>query len=173
MPIKTCILITNDVDEVILLADRILNLTPEGRLGQEFAIKLPRPRDRIAMNHDAAFKALRGAVTTYLMEIGIDAKVAETRVLPKVTPIHGVPKAVVKAQDGLIADRFVDFSQLHKVYATPKGPLTVVENFDLKRWTRSIPRRPKPSGRRWSNMIWNGSGWPMRWINSPPACRTA
>lgn len=57
MPIKTCILITNDVDEVILSADRILNLTPEGRLGQEFAIKLPRSRDRIAMNRDAAFKA--------------------------------------------------------------------------------------------------------------------
>ena len=129
---KTCILITNDVDEAILLADRILTLTPEGRLGTEFAVKLPRPRDRVAVNHDAAFKALRGAVTNYLMEIGIDAKVAETRVLPKVTPIHGVPKAVATAQDGLITDRFVDFSQLHKVYATPKGPLTVVENFDLK-----------------------------------------
>ena len=129
---KTCILITNDVDEAILLADRILTLTPEGRLGQEFPVKLPRPRDRTAMNHDPAFKALRGAVTNYLMEIGIDAKVAETRVLPKVTPIHGIPSAVVTAQDGLITDRFVDFSQLHKVYATPKGPLTVVENFDLK-----------------------------------------
>ena len=129
---KTCILITNDVDEAILLADRILTLTPEGRLGTEFTVDLPRPRDRVAMNHDAVFKALRGAVTTYLMEIGIDAKVAETRVLPKVTPIHGIPKAVATAQDGLITDRFVDFSQLHKVYATPKGPLCVVENFDLK-----------------------------------------
>ena len=129
---KTCILITNDVDEAILLADRILTLTPEGRLGQSFPVTLPRPRDRGAMNHDAAFKALRGAVTKYLMEIGIDAKVAETRVLPKVTPIHGVPAAVATAQDGLIAERFVDFSQLHKIYATPKGPLTVVENFDLK-----------------------------------------
>ncbi len=129
---KTCILITNDVDEAILLADRILTLTPEGRLGTEFTVDLPRPRDRVAMNHDAAFKSLRGAVTNYLMEIGIDAKVAETRVLPKVTPIHGIPKAVATAQDGLITDRFVDFSQLHKVYATPKGPLCVVENFDLK-----------------------------------------
>ena len=129
---KTCVLITNDVDEAILLADRILTLTPEGRLGTEFTVNLPRPRDRVAMNHDGAFKALRGAVTNYLMEIGIDAKVAETRVLPKVTPIHGIPKAVIAAQDGLIAERFVDFSQLHKVYATPKGPLTVVENFDLK-----------------------------------------
>ncbi len=129
---KTCILITNDVDEAILLADRILTLTPDGTLGEAFPVTLPRPRDRVAMNHNAAFKALRGAVTSYLMEIGIDAKVAETRILPNVTPIHGVPAAQAAAQAGLITERFVDFSQLHKVYPNPKGPLTVVENFDLK-----------------------------------------
>jgi nitrate/nitrite transport system ATP-binding protein len=32
----------------------------------------------------------------------------------------------------MIEERFLDFSQLHKVYPTPKGPLTVVEDFDLK-----------------------------------------
>ena len=29
-------------------------------------------------------------------------------------------------------ERFLDFSQLHKIYPTPKGPLTVVEDFNLK-----------------------------------------
>ncbi|WP_179378706.1 ABC transporter ATP-binding protein [Jannaschia marina] len=129
---KTCLLITNDVDEAVLLADRILTLTPEGTLGQSFDVTLPRPRDRGAMNTDAAFKALRAAVTTYLMDIGIDAKTEGARVLPNVTPIHGVPVAVAKAQEGLLDTRFLDFSQLHKVYPTPKGPLTVVEDFDLK-----------------------------------------
>ena len=52
--------------------------------------------------------------------------------MPDVTPIHGVPTAVAKAQEGMIDNRFLDFSQLHKVYPTPKGPLTVVEDFDLK-----------------------------------------
>jgi nitrate/nitrite transport system ATP-binding protein len=32
----------------------------------------------------------------------------------------------------MIEERFLDFSQLHKVYPTPKGPLTVVEDFNLK-----------------------------------------
>ena len=32
----------------------------------------------------------------------------------------------------MIDNRFLDFSQLHKIYPTPKGPLTVVEDFDLK-----------------------------------------
>ncbi|WP_290559253.1 ABC transporter ATP-binding protein [Aestuariivita sp.] len=129
---KTCVLITNDVDEAIVLADRIIALNPDGTLGAQFEVTIPRPRDRTAMNHDQTFKQLRSEVTTYLMEGGIEAKVEGTRLLPNVTPIHGVPIAVADAQKGMIKGRFLDFSQLHKVYPTPKGPLTVVEDFDLK-----------------------------------------
>ncbi|RPE66510.1 nitrate/nitrite transport system ATP-binding protein [Pacificibacter maritimus] len=129
---KTCLLITNDVDEAILMADRVIVLNPDGTLAAPFEIDIPRPRDRMAMNTDEAFKALRNTITQYLMDIGIEAKVEEARVLPDVTPIHGVPSAVKSAQEGMIEDRFLNFSQLHKVYPTPKGPLTVVEDFDLK-----------------------------------------
>ncbi len=129
---KTCVLITNDVDEAIILADRIIALNPDGTLGQEFAVSIPRPRDRTAMNSDEAFKRLRAEVTKYLMDVGIEAKVEGTRLLPDVTPIHNVPAAVKLAQKTMIDDRFLNFSQLHKIYPTPKGPLTVVEDFDLK-----------------------------------------
>ncbi|SHH37310.1 ABC transporter ATP-binding protein [Marivita hallyeonensis] len=129
---KTCVLITNDVDEAIILADRIIALNPDGTLGDEFKVTIPRPRDRIAMNTNETFKALRKDVTKYLMDVGIEARVEGSKILPNVTPIHGVPTAVAKAQEGMIENRFLDFSQLHKVYPTPKGPLTVVENFDLK-----------------------------------------
>ncbi|APX25277.1 MULTISPECIES: ABC transporter ATP-binding protein [Salipiger] len=129
---KTCVLITNDVDEAIVLADRIVALNPDGTLGAEFRVSIPRPRDRMAMNSDETFKRLRAEVTGYLMDVGIEAKVEGARLLPDVTPIHGVPAAVRDAQQGLIDERFLDFSQLHKVYPTPKGPLTVVEDFNLK-----------------------------------------
>jgi nitrate/nitrite transport system ATP-binding protein len=129
---KTCILITNDVDEAILLADRIIPLNPDGTLADPVQVTIPRPRDRSAMNDDETFKSLRAEVTKYLMDVGIAAKVEETRHLPDVTPIHGVPKAVAAAQEGGIEERFLNFSQLHKIYPTPKGPLTVVEDFDLK-----------------------------------------
>ena len=129
---KTCVLITNDVDEAIILADRIIALNPDGTLGEEFRVTIPRPRERGAMNHDDTFKALRRDVTSYLMDVGIEAKSEGTRILPDVTPIHGVPAAVKEAQEGLIEERFLDFSQLHKIYPTPKGPLTVVEDFNLK-----------------------------------------
>ncbi|MDE4140238.1 MULTISPECIES: ABC transporter ATP-binding protein [Rhodobacterales] len=129
---KTCVLITNDVDEAILLADRIIALNPDGTLGEEFRVTIPRPRDRVEMNHHEGFKTLRSQVTSYLMEVGIESKVEGTRLLPDVTPIHGLPSAVAKAQESATEERFLDFSQLHKIYPTPKGPLTVVEDFNLK-----------------------------------------
>ncbi|MGR3713909.1 MAG: ABC transporter ATP-binding protein [Shimia sp.] len=129
---KTCVLITNDVDEAIILADRIIALNPDGTLGQEFKVDIPRRRDRMEMNHHDGFKKLRAEVTKYLMDVGIAAKTEGTKVLPDVTPIHGVPAAVKDAQKGMIDHNFLDFSKLHKIYPTPKGPLTVVEDFDLK-----------------------------------------
>ncbi|WP_176600798.1 ABC transporter ATP-binding protein [Meridianimarinicoccus aquatilis] len=129
---QTCVLITNDVDEAIVLADRIIALNPDGTLGQEFSVSIPRPRERAAMNHDEDFKRLRADITGYLMDVGIKAEAGTARQLPNVTPIHGLPKAQKDAAKGMIEDRFLDFSQLHKIYPTPKGPLTVVEDFDLK-----------------------------------------
>ncbi|MEM9371642.1 MAG: ABC transporter ATP-binding protein, partial [Pseudomonadota bacterium] len=128
---KTVVLITNDVDEAILLADRIIALNPDGTLGEEFNVSLDRPRDRTAMNHDAVFKRLRARITQYLMDVGIAAKVEETRKLPDVTPIHGAPKAYAEAARSQTDGRYLQFSQVDKVYPTPQGPLTVVENFDL------------------------------------------
>src|SRR6185436_13785117 len=64
---KTVVLITNDVDEGILLADRIIPLSagPNATLGPSFTIDIPRPRDRKAINHDPNFKKLRGAVIEF------------------------------------------------------------------------------------------------------------
>ncbi|MBE2214875.1 MAG: ABC transporter ATP-binding protein [Opitutaceae bacterium] len=66
---KTVVLITNDPDEGIYLADRIIPLTPGPRatLGPSIPIPLPRPRDRAAINHDPAFKAIRTRVLDFLL----------------------------------------------------------------------------------------------------------
>ena len=69
---RTVVLITNDVDEAILLADRIIPLKPGPRamLGPDFPVRLERPRDRTAMNHDPEFKKIRNEVMSYLIEVG-------------------------------------------------------------------------------------------------------
>ena len=128
---RTVVLITNDVDEALVLADRIVCLNLDGTLGASFAVNLPRPRDRSAMNVDMAFKSLRADITAYLMDIGIKSKLPETRALPMVTPRHALPKAYSEASNPNADARYLRYSQLHKVYATPKGPLTVVEDFNL------------------------------------------
>ncbi len=128
---RTVVLVTNDVDEALVLADRILCLNPDGTLGAMFPVALPRPRDRAAMNDDPAFKSLRVDVTAYLMDVGIKGKVEGTRLLPAVTPRHALPRAYAQAAKSFTDDRYLQFSQLHKVYATPKGPLTVVKDFNL------------------------------------------
>ena len=137
---KTVVLITNDVDEAILLADRVipLNPGPNANLGPQFVVDLPRPRDRTAMNHNEDFKKLRRDITQYLMQVGMEAASDETNLqLPDLQPntvIQFPNKAAEKAAEARFPseERFVEFSQLTKIYPTPKGPLTVVDNFELK-----------------------------------------
>ncbi len=66
---KTIVLVTNDVDEAILLADRIIPLGagPAATLGPSMVVDIARPRERKALNHDARFRALRAEITEYLL----------------------------------------------------------------------------------------------------------
>ena len=128
---RTAVMITNDVDEALILADRIICLNPDGTLCAAFPVALPRPRDRAVLNDDASFKTLRADVTAYLMDVGIQSKLPETRLLPAITPRHALPGAYKRAAASPLEARYLHYSQLHKVYDTPQGPLTVVEDFNL------------------------------------------
>ncbi len=87
---KTVVLITNDPDEGIYLADRIIPLTagPGATLGPSFTVDIPRPRDRKTLNHDAHFKQLRRDVTEFLLGSKQDrhATVTKKLVLPDIEP---------------------------------------------------------------------------------------
>ncbi|MBO0345318.1 ABC transporter ATP-binding protein [Roseibium limicola] len=140
---KTILLITNDVDEAILLADRIVPLKPgsPATLGPEFKVDFARPRDRGELNHNDDFISLRAEITDYLMTVGaeVEAEVEREIVLPTLVPItqrlskaDRLPAAYERAAETITEDRYLEFSQVKKVYPTPKGPLTVVDGFDLK-----------------------------------------
>lgn len=136
---KTIILITNDVDEAILLADRIIPMTPgpNATLGQSFEVDIPRPRLRSAMNHNQSFIQLRSDITSFLIEAEKEAEAAKSikeEKLPDISPIQvgRAPKAYQDVASSPLEERYVEFSQVSKVYPTPKGPLTVVDGFDMK-----------------------------------------
>lgn len=135
----TIVLITNDVDEAILLADRIIPLKPGpgATLGPEFRVALPRPRERAAVNHSRDFKILRRDITAYLMQVGrrtdrCDSSLKLPHIQPSSAALRRRARPAAIGQTPRQQQRFVEFSQLTKVYPTPQGPLTVVDNFELK-----------------------------------------
>jgi nitrate/nitrite transport system ATP-binding protein len=87
---KTVVLITNDVDEALLLADRIIPLTigPGATLGPSFPVSLNRPRDRKALNHDPEFKRLRALITNELLGYSERRKatIRQKLILPDILP---------------------------------------------------------------------------------------
>jgi nitrate/nitrite transport system ATP-binding protein len=87
---KTVVLITNDVDEALLLADRIIPLTPGpgATLGESVSVTLARPRERKALNHDPEFKRLRALVTNQLLGYAErrNATVTKKIMLPDILP---------------------------------------------------------------------------------------
>lgn len=88
---KTCLLITNDVDEGIVMADRIIPLTPgpNATLGPEFKVNFDRPRVITEINKDPEYKKLRNEVIEYLIAVGATRKqeTHEDLVLPDLEPI--------------------------------------------------------------------------------------
>lgn len=67
---NTMIMITHDVDEAVLLADRIVMMTngPAATIGEVLDVPLPRPRDRLALAGDPDYLAAREGVLRFLYE---------------------------------------------------------------------------------------------------------
>jgi len=64
----TVVMVTHDVDEAVLLSDRIVMMTngPAATIGEIVEVELERPRDRLALAHDSRFADYRAAVFEFL-----------------------------------------------------------------------------------------------------------
>ncbi len=128
---RPSLLITNDVDEAILLADRIIPLSRRARrprLGPEVRVDVPRPRDRKALARDPALprRPQRGA-STYLLGPGSRAGTGQ--------PARRRPARRRAAGGGGV---------------TPSRRLAAVED-DQRDPTRPLPRDPRPTPATWSS----------------------
>ena len=67
---NTVIMITHDVDEAVLLSDRIVMMTngPSATIGEILEVKLPKPRNRLELADDAEYNHYRSAVLRFLYE---------------------------------------------------------------------------------------------------------
>jgi len=64
----TTVMVTHDVDEAVLLSDRVvmLNNGPAATIGEILEVNLPRPRNRLALAHDPTYAKYRAAVLEFL-----------------------------------------------------------------------------------------------------------
>jgi nitrate/nitrite transport system ATP-binding protein len=67
---NTVIIITHDVDEAVLLSDRVIMMTngPEATIGEVLEVNLERPRDRVALQKDPEYMRCREAILSFLYE---------------------------------------------------------------------------------------------------------
>ncbi len=65
---STVVMVTHDVDEAVLLADRIVMMTngPAATIGEILEVKLPRPRKRVELAEDPRYLQYRKAVIDFL-----------------------------------------------------------------------------------------------------------
>ena len=67
---NTVIMITHDVDEAVLLSDRIVMMSngPSATVGDILKVDLARPRERVALAHDPRYHEYRAAVLEFLYQ---------------------------------------------------------------------------------------------------------
>jgi nitrate/nitrite transport system ATP-binding protein len=67
---STVVMVTHDVDEAVLLSDRVVMLTngPAATIGEILDVDLPRPRDRLALANEPRYVACRTAVLAFLYQ---------------------------------------------------------------------------------------------------------
>ena len=65
---STVVMVTHDVDEAVLLSDRIVMMTngPAATIGDILNVRLARPRDRVALAQDALYSEYRTSVLEFL-----------------------------------------------------------------------------------------------------------
>jgi nitrate/nitrite transport system ATP-binding protein len=64
----TCLMVTHDIDEALMLSDRVVMMTngPEAHIGQILEVKIPRPRTRMEVVNHPSYYALRSEMIYFL-----------------------------------------------------------------------------------------------------------
>ena len=67
---NTVVIITHDIDEAVLLSDRVIMMTngPKATIGEILEVKLERPRNRVALQSDPEYIRCREAILSFLYE---------------------------------------------------------------------------------------------------------
>lgn len=87
----TCVMVTHDVDEALLLSDRIVMLTngPQAHIGQILQVPIPRPRQRLEVVNHPSYYDLRNQMINFLNQQKRDKKRKATQTSTTRQPAKG------------------------------------------------------------------------------------
>jgi nitrate/nitrite transport system ATP-binding protein len=105
---QTVFMITHDVDEAILLADRVLLMTngPHAVVAESVSIDIPRPRDRTQIIHQPAYYAIRNHLVEFLVK--------RSKTFRDQPPKHYDPKHPTVVRPGLDAAALAEAATIAK-----------------------------------------------------------
>ncbi|MGJ8656360.1 MAG: ABC transporter ATP-binding protein [Akkermansiaceae bacterium] len=110
---RTVVMITNDVDEAVLMADRIIPLTmgPGATLAKEFTVNMDRPRDRHTLNDHPEFMRLKSEITAFMFALNRENKAQKND--------EFIPMPDVQPRDFKLPSASLKFSHLNKKSISP------------------------------------------------------
>jgi nitrate/nitrite transport system ATP-binding protein len=116
---KTVLMVTHDVDEALLLADRIVLMTngPAATVGEILTVPFARPRVRLTIVDDPLYQEARGQLITFLEERADDGR-AKTPVEKPNSPI-----LEMGADELFVVEKYTGFNRFRKKYRRYHEPL--------------------------------------------------
>jgi len=130
---KTVLMVTHDVDEALLLADRIVLMTngPAATVGDIIAVPLARPRQRFAMVADPMYQRTRNELLWFLEKESRFAGAAEPTREKALTPYFGAMdlRGPVKISDEelFVIEKYTGFNRFRKKYRKQRPPMSAME----------------------------------------------
>jgi nitrate/nitrite transport system ATP-binding protein len=123
--------VTHDVDEALLLTDRIVLMTngPAATVGEIVAVAFPRPRDRLQIVDDPLYERVRSQLITFL----------EERATPR--PISLLEKRKEEAQTSptaeelFVIEKYTGFNRFRSKYRRRQA---VVEPIEIGSQARDV-----------------------------------
>jgi len=126
---KTVLMVTHDVDEAILLADRIVMMTngPAATVGEIVAVPFQRPRHRLGIGEDPRYHQIRSQLLGFLEERAHGNGTASLRADRQ--PVQ-TDDAKVTAEELLVIEKYTGFNRFRKKYRHHKALAQYVENLN-------------------------------------------
>ena len=124
-------MVTHDVDEALLLADRIVLMTngPAATVGEIVAVPFSRPRDRLQMVDDPLYERVRSQLITFLEER------ANPRQISLIEKRKEEAQTQVSAEELFIIEKYTGFNRFRSRYRQ-RPPMA--EPFEIGNQVRNV-----------------------------------